>query len=89
MVEGGPQSEITVETARSDASYTEVEESEADLERFETWLTALTAGVCFQAPACSIRGALECHDARITEHQAGNELVITPARVVCCRIPAR
>jgi hypothetical protein len=47
-----------VKTARTDASYTEVEESEADLERFEKWLTAMTAHDCFQAPACSIRGAL-------------------------------
>jgi membrane protein implicated in regulation of membrane protease activity len=35
--------------------------------------------------AASIGGAFECHDARITAQQVGNGLVISRARVVCCR----
>jgi hypothetical protein len=63
-----------------------VEESEADLEHFEKWLTAITARDCFEASAGQHpRRALECHDARITEHQAGDGLVISRARVVWCR----
>lgn len=42
--------EIETETARGRATYTEVEESEADLERFERWLAAIQARDYFDAP---------------------------------------
>jgi hypothetical protein len=58
-------SEIAVETARGRATYTEVEESEADLERFEKWLAAITARDYFQAAAGSTARAAvqQCRDA--------------------------
>jgi hypothetical protein len=49
--------EIELETARGRANYAEVEESEADLERFEKWLASIADRDYFQAP----RGA----DARL------------------------
>jgi Protein ChrB, N-terminal len=58
-------SEITMETARGRATYAEVEESEADLERFEKWLAAITARDYFHAPAGgTARAAVQqCRDA--------------------------
>jgi hypothetical protein len=41
--------EIALESARGNATYTEVEESEADLERFERWLTSVAARDYFGA----------------------------------------
>jgi hypothetical protein len=43
--------EIASETARGRATYTEVEESEADLARFERWLTSISDRDYFDAPA--------------------------------------
>jgi hypothetical protein len=58
-------SEITMETARGRATYAEVEESEADLERFEKWLAAISSRDYFDAPAgVAARAAVqECRDA--------------------------
>lgn len=58
-------SEITMETPRGRASYTEVEESEADLERFEKWVAAIAARDYFQAPGgAAARSAVQqCRDA--------------------------
>jgi Protein ChrB, N-terminal len=58
-------SEITMETARGRTSYTEVEESEADLERFEKWVAAIAARDYFQAPGgAAARSAVrQCRDA--------------------------
>jgi hypothetical protein len=58
-------SEITTETARGRTTYAEVEESEADLERFEKWLSAITARDYFQAAAGSAAKAAvqQCRDA--------------------------
>ena len=52
VVERVPQflAEIDMETARGRATYAEVEESEADLERFEKWLTAIANRDYFDAP---------------------------------------
>jgi len=67
VVERVPQflSEITMESARGRATYTEVEESEADLERFEKWLAAITARDYFHAPGgAAARAAVQqCRDA--------------------------
>ena len=41
--------EIALESSRGNATYTEVEESEADLERFERWLTSIAARDYFGA----------------------------------------
>jgi Protein ChrB, N-terminal len=59
VVERVPQflAEIEMETARGRATYAEVEESEADLERFEKWLASIADRDYFEAP----RGA----DARL------------------------
>jgi hypothetical protein len=42
--------EIDRETQRNRATYTEVEESEADLERFDRWLASIHSRDYFQAP---------------------------------------
>ena len=68
LVESGsrpPHVRITMETARGRITYAEVEESEADLERFEKWLAAITARDYFHAPAgVSARAAVQqCRDA--------------------------
>ncbi len=42
--------ELTQERARGRATYAEVEESEADLERFRSWLAKITARDYFGAP---------------------------------------
>jgi Protein ChrB, N-terminal len=67
VVERVPQflSEITMETGRGRATYTEVEESEADLERFEKWLAAINARDYFQAPSgAAARAAVQrCREA--------------------------
>jgi len=57
--------EIAMETARGRATYAEVEESEADLERFEKWLTAISARDYFDASAgVEARAAVQrCRDA--------------------------
>lgn len=56
VVERVPQllAELEQETARGRATYTEVEESEADLERFGRWLASIDARNYFNAPG---RGA--------------------------------
>jgi hypothetical protein len=57
--------EITMETARGRATYAEVEESEADLERFEKWLASITARDYFGAPGgTAARAAVQqCREA--------------------------
>lgn len=42
--------ELTAERARGNATYAEVEESEADLERFRAWLAKIPARDYFAAP---------------------------------------
>jgi hypothetical protein len=54
-------SEISMETARGRTTYAEVEESEADLERFEKWLAAITARDYFQAASGSTARAAVQH----------------------------
>jgi len=51
VVERAPQllAELEKETARGRATYAEVEESEADLERFDKWLAKITARDYFAA----------------------------------------
>jgi hypothetical protein len=53
VVERVPQflAEIEMETARGRATYAEVEESKADLERFEKWLTTIANRDYFDAPS--------------------------------------
>ncbi|GAA4567089.1 Chromate resistance protein ChrB [Planotetraspora kaengkrachanensis] len=56
--------EIEMETTRGRATYAEVEESEADLERFEKWLAAIAARDYFDAPGgAAARAAVQrCRD---------------------------
>jgi Protein ChrB, N-terminal len=67
VVERVPQllAEIEMETARGRATYAEVEESEADLERFEKWLTAIANRDYFDAPGgAEARAAVQrCREA--------------------------
>jgi hypothetical protein len=60
--------EIADETARGRATYAEVEESEADLERFEKWLASIAARDYFQAGGGqAARDAVQaCRDAFTT-----------------------
>jgi hypothetical protein len=57
--------EIEMETGRGKATYSEVEESEADLERFEKWLAAIADRDYFDAAAgAEARSAVQrCRDA--------------------------
>ena len=52
VVERTPEllAELAMETARGRATYAEVEESEADLNRFRTWLAKIVARDYFDAP---------------------------------------
>ncbi|MER6105707.1 Chromate resistance protein ChrB [Streptomyces sp. NPDC001832] len=62
VVERAPDllKELERETARGNATYAEVEESEADLERFEKWLAKIAARDYFDAPGgTAARGAVE------------------------------
>jgi len=67
VVERAPQflDEIAMETARGRAIYAEVEESEADLERFEKWLAAIAERDYFHAPrGADARSAVQrCREA--------------------------
>jgi hypothetical protein len=52
--------ELAAETARGRATYAEVEESEADLQRFRTWLAKIDARDYFTAPGrAAAAGAVE------------------------------
>lgn len=64
--------EMAMETARGRASYAEVEESEADLERFRAWLSKIEQRDYFGAPgAAAARQAVErCAAALQTFEQA-------------------
>lgn len=62
VVERVPQllDELARETDRGRASYAEVEESEADLERFDRWLASIAARDYFDAPGgAAAREAVE------------------------------
>src|SRR5262249_16170295 len=53
-------SELEAETARGNFTFAEVEESEADLARFETWLTKIAKRDFFDAPlAAKVRSELD------------------------------
>jgi hypothetical protein len=62
--------ELAGETARGRATYAEVEESEADLQRFRTWLNKIVARDYFGAPG---RAAAEAAVARCAQALAGFE----------------
>jgi uncharacterized protein YdbL (DUF1318 family) len=64
--------EIATETARGRASYAEVEESEADLQRFRTWLQKINERDYFQAAGrAAAEAAVErCADALVTFENA-------------------
>ncbi|MFE7213234.1 Chromate resistance protein ChrB [Streptomyces sp. NPDC057611] len=62
VVERAPEllKELEMETARGNATYAEVEESEADLERFDKWLAKIAARDHFGAPGgAAAREAVE------------------------------
>lgn len=67
VVERAPQllAELAQETARRRATYTEVEESEADLERFHRWLASIEARDYFCAPgrAAAVEAVERCRQA--------------------------
>jgi hypothetical protein len=54
--------EIARETSRGNATYTEVEESEADLERFERWLASIAARDYFGATRRAEAALQRCRD---------------------------
>lgn len=70
VVERAPQllAELALEIGRGRATYAEVEESEADLERFERWLTAIADRDYFTAPggAAARQAVQDCRDALAT-----------------------
>jgi ChrB-like protein len=53
-------SELELESARGNFTFTEIEESEADLDRFEAWLTKIAKRDYFDAPlAAQVRTELD------------------------------
>src|SRR5689334_25097707 len=91
VVERAPQllAELEEETARGRATYAEVEESEADLERFDKWLAKITARDYFSAsggPAARqavehCRAALAALDDAAIAAQAGGDHEPAQARL--------
>ena len=71
--------ELADERARGNATYAEVEESEADLERFRTWLAKIAARDYFVAP----RGK----DARDAVEEAAAELAAFEAAALHAEAP--
>jgi hypothetical protein len=71
--------ELADEQARGNATYAEVEESEADLERFRTWQAKIAARDYFQAPAG--------HAAREAVEQAAAELAVFEAAALRAEAP--
>ena len=66
--------ELANEQARGNATYAEVEESEADLERFCTWLAKITARDYFAAPGG--QAARDAVDQAATELAAFEEAAL-------------
>ena len=63
--------ELATERARGRATYAEVEESEADLERFRSWLAKIAARDYFDAPGGVVaREAVERAAAALAEFEA-------------------
>ncbi len=73
--------EIAMETQRGRATYAEVEESEADLDRFKTWLGKISARDYFAAPggAAARAAVAECEQALAVFEQAALSAETTPA----------
>jgi hypothetical protein len=69
--------EIAAETARGRASYAEVEESEADLDRFRAWLGKIVARDYFNAPG---RAAAEAAVAQCAQALAQFEAAALSAK---------
>jgi hypothetical protein len=99
VVERAPQllAELEKETARGRATYAEVEESEADLDRFEKWLAKIAARDYFAAgggPAARqaverCRAALAAFEDAAIAAQAGGEHAPAAARPPQLPGPAR
>lgn len=72
--------EIEMETQRGRATYAEVEESEADLDRFKTWLGKITARDYFAAPggAAARAAVAECEQALAVFEQAALSAETSP-----------
>lgn len=73
--------EIEAETAKGRATYTEVEESEADLERFDKWLASIAARDYFDAEGGqAARKAVEaCREALARFEQAALDAELSPS----------
>lgn len=88
VVERAPQllAELEQETARGRATYTEVEESEADLERFQRWLASIRTRDYFEAPGGPAaqeavercRQALAAFEATAVDADLGADLHVDP-----------
>ncbi|WP_262697892.1 MULTISPECIES: Chromate resistance protein ChrB [Streptomyces] len=82
--------ELRKETARGNATYAEVEESEADLERFDKWLAKIAARDYFHAPGGAAareavercRAALAAFEAAALAAQAGTHPAEDPGTVL-------
>jgi hypothetical protein len=72
--------EIAMETERGRATYAEMEESEADLDRFKTWLGKITARDYFAAPggAAARAAVAACERALAAFEQAALSADTTP-----------
>jgi len=82
------RSELATERARGRPSYVEVEESEADLERFRSWLSKIAKRDYFGAPAASTaRQAAEAAAAELAEFEAEALNIEAPAEPATAAAP--
>lgn len=74
--------ELNTERARGRVSYVEVEENEADLERFRSWLSKIAARDYFGAPAGeTARAAVAAAEAQLADFEAEALRLEAPAEV--------
>ncbi|MFJ9824288.1 Chromate resistance protein ChrB [Streptomyces sp. NPDC101160] len=98
VVERAPDllAELEKETARGNATYAEVEESEADLERFDKWLAKIAARDYFHASGAAAareavercRTALAAFEDTAIAAQAGEHLTTKPELPASARLRA-
>lgn len=75
-------SELEQETARGRATYAEVEESEADLHRYQAWLGKITARDYFHAPAAATaRAAVEAAETGLARFEQAALTAEIPAGI--------
>jgi hypothetical protein len=84
------RAELAAERERGRATYAEVEESEADLERFRSWLAKIAARDYFAAPVgAAARDAIEDAGADLAAFEQSALAAEAPAEHAIARLDAR